>query len=552
MIKILIADDIPTNRILLSQTLKAVGDFEIVEAVDGEEAISVFIKEQPDLILMDIMMPGIDGREATTKIKSIMGDDHVPIIFLTALSSEDSLATALESGGDDFISKPFAIDILISKINAHLRIRELTKQLNEKNTSLTNLNQHLENEQILIEHFFEGAIKQSFLDEKIIKYHMSSLAAFNGDLLLVERGSKGSFYVVMGDFTGHGLTAAMGTLPVAMTFFSMVEKNYSVGEIAREINHQLYKLMPNSMFFAANILEVNVYDGVLSVWAGGMPENYVFNKDNSLKQTIHSQHMPLGILDDDEFDSLTQVFNIIAEDKIYLYSDGITEAKNSQDELFGDNRLKDVLLKSGAERFESLLTDLNAFTGKGKQKDDITLVELNCQTIPELTNTKDKNIEESLDWNISISIHERDMKSPNPISKLFDILSSLPFITQYKDVLHVLIFEIYNNALEHSILNLQSIDKTDSEKFSEYYESRNKKINELEQATIDFNFNFIVKNDTRFLEISVKDSGSGYQTNATSASDDLLHGRGLDIIRSFCEETAFSDDGKILTLLYRL
>ena len=386
MKKILIADDIPTNRKLLRQTLSVLGDYEIVEAIDGRNAIAVYNKEKPDLILMDIMMPDLDGKEAAFIIKNNMGDDYVPIIFLTALSSEASLSEALESGGDDFISKPFNIDVLASKINAHLRIRELTTQLNIKNDLLVDLNRSLTNEQHLIEHFFDQAIEKSFLDEKFIKYHMSSLSVFNGDLLLVARGDEDSFYVVMGDFTGHGLTAAMGTLPVAMTFFSMAEKCLSVGEIARELNHHLYKLMPHSMFFSSNILKINARDEILSIWAGGMPENYVFSYDGTLKMTIDSQHMPLGILNDDEFDSLTKVFNLDKEDKIYLYSDGVIETKNADGEYFGEERLKDILLNSGDNRFNEVLTKLNNFSKESNQNDDITLVELNFLKVPGKTN----------------------------------------------------------------------------------------------------------------------------------------------------------------------
>ena len=92
----------------------------------------------------------------------------------------------------------------------------------------------------------------------------------------------------------------------------------------------------------------------------------------------------------------------------------------------------------------------------------------------------------------------------------------------------------------------------DSEKFSEYYSIRDEKIKELDKATINFNFNFTITNDAQFLEISVKDSGIGFQKNDILASDEQLHGRGLDIIRSFCEEISFSEDGKTFTALYRI
>ena len=553
MKKILVVDDISTNRIILRQTLASLGDYDVVEAVDGRNAIEQFEKEKPDLILMDIMMPDMDGCQASSAIKEIMGDNYTPIIFVTALNSDDSLVTALSSGGDDYITKPFNINVLESKVIAHLRIRELTLQINKKNELLSSFNQQLITEQELVEHFFEKAIQQSFLDEKIIRYHMSSMSAFNGDLLLSERAPNGGIYIITGDFSGHGLSAAMGTLPVALIFFKMVANGFSVGDIAREINLQLSKLLPLGMFFSASILELNRCGNIMSVWMGGMPKNYWFSKSGELKGVINSKHMPLGILHDDEFDSSSQSFDIENEDKIYLYSDGVVEAKDTNGELFGEDRLKDILVNGGDNRFDEVLKNLNDFTSEQNQNDDVTFVEFSCCEVPALE-IKEQNMstDKALTWDFSVSLSIADMRTSNPVSKLSELLGSMPYISRHKGVLHVLLTEIYSNSLEHSILNLESMVKKDEDQFDGYYKKRDEALLKLKDGFINFDFKFFHDDDSHYLDIHVRDSGCGFQKNDLKSTDEQLHGRGLEIIRNFSENMSFSDDGKTFHLLYKV
>jgi len=543
MYKILVVDDVIANRKLLRQMLSVVMDCEIYDAIDGKEAIDVFKQKNPDLILMDINMPIMDGYESAAQIKTLTGDDYVPIIFVTALS-ETTLSNALASGGDDFISKPFDVEVLKSKINAHLRIRQLNILLNDKN-------RHLMHEQELIEYFFEAALKKSFIDDSFIKFNMTPMSTFNGDLLLVERGLNGGIYVVMGDFTGHGLSAAMGTIPVAMIFFKMVSKGAAVSDIAREINNQLHKLMPTGMFFSASIIELNSNADVMTLWMGGMPDIYFIGSCGELKNIVNSQHMPLGILSDKSFDEETRVFNVDIKDKVYLYSDGVIESNNSTGEMFGNDRLKDVLVTHADDRFNQVLNELKRFTGISHQSDDITLVELTCNKIPAIENAENVYLNDFLlPWKLSVLLNANDMREHDPVSKVSDMLGSFPALARHKGVLNMLLTEMYTNSLDHSILELKSIIKTADDEFDSYYKNREKKLNLLDNASIEFCFVF--DHVKRCLKIIIKDSGIGYINKKSTHNDDMLYGRGLNIIAGFSENISFSDDGKELEVIYCL
>ena len=190
--KILVVDDQAANRGLLSFLLEEDGH-EVVEAACGREGVNSFIAEIPDLVLMDVMMPGMDGYEAAAEIKSLTGN-YVPIIFLTALSDDVSLSKCIESGGDDFLTKPVNETLLNAKIKAHERIRELNIELSKKNQELERYQKLLKQEHELAEYVFESAISWQ-LPTPTVKRFLSPMGGFSGDLILSAPTCRNSLFV---------------------------------------------------------------------------------------------------------------------------------------------------------------------------------------------------------------------------------------------------------------------------------------------------------------------------------------------------------------------
>ena len=126
--KVLIVEDDPDSREYLRLILSELGH-EVIEAESGEQAIVQYLQNAPDIILMDIIMPGMNGYEATREIKELASDYFVPVIFLTSITDERMLARCIESGGDDFVNKPFSRVVINSKITAMQRIKALNQKL---------------------------------------------------------------------------------------------------------------------------------------------------------------------------------------------------------------------------------------------------------------------------------------------------------------------------------------------------------------------------------------------------------------------------------------
>ena len=124
---ILIADDLKTNRMLAKKTLSSEG-YKIIEATNGIEAVEKARKYQPDLILIDGMMPKMTGFEAISLIKEFDELKEIPILMFTSLDNKKDKIKAFEAGANDYILKPFMIEELIRKINHHLEVKQLKKE----------------------------------------------------------------------------------------------------------------------------------------------------------------------------------------------------------------------------------------------------------------------------------------------------------------------------------------------------------------------------------------------------------------------------------------
>ncbi len=131
MSKVLIVDDDSVNRMILEGMLVNQG-YEVIQAENGQQAVDMYSSDQPEMVLMDIMMPVMNGYDATRTIKDLAGEKFVPIIVLTAMTDEDELVKCVHSGADDFLTKPFSHVVLTAKIKALTRMQDLYHTISEQ------------------------------------------------------------------------------------------------------------------------------------------------------------------------------------------------------------------------------------------------------------------------------------------------------------------------------------------------------------------------------------------------------------------------------------
>lgn len=130
--KILIVDDEPRNRQMLNNMCVNLG-FKTIEASNGEEAVDIACSSNPDLIIMDVIMPKMNGFDSTEKIKSNSRTKHIPVIIITALGSRDDLLTGISKGADDFLTKPYDFEELSMRLKNNLKLKKYHDLLKESN-----------------------------------------------------------------------------------------------------------------------------------------------------------------------------------------------------------------------------------------------------------------------------------------------------------------------------------------------------------------------------------------------------------------------------------
>ncbi|AUH50042.1 hypothetical protein CXB49_04010 [Chromobacterium sp. ATCC 53434] len=371
---ILLVEDSATNRYFIEQFVMELG-YRCVSAKNGREAVEYCRDTTPDLILMDVIMPEMDGLQATAELRRMFGEHWVPIIFLTSLNELESVVEGLKAGGDDYLAKPVSFDLLSAKIQVFLRIAEMQNQINQDAIRLEKYYRENEMEQQLALELMERLIHQRASMPAHIWQYLNPAANFNGDLIIVSQPPSGGEHIMLADCTGHGLTAAISALPAIDCFYEMTHAGCAMTEIARGVNQKLHRLLPGGRFVAASLIEIAPAGDEIRIWNGGVPCVLLFDERGDLVARCPSHHPPLGILPQEAFDDAVQVLPWRAGQALVVSSDGITEAKDGGGAMFGLPGVEAAVRAGWPDRIgDAVLEAVKAHMLGGAASDDVSLL----------------------------------------------------------------------------------------------------------------------------------------------------------------------------------
>lgn len=381
--KILIVDDEPFNVDYLEQELEE-ADYDTIRAGNGQEALAKVESEAPDLVLLDIMMPVMDGFEVLRRLKANPATRDIPVIVISASNSLESVVRGIKLGADDYLPKPFEPVLLHARLGSGLekkRLRDLERLYL----------QALEDEMNIARE-----IQQGFLPSELPQVGGWELAAYfkaarevAGDFYDAFLLADGSLVTVLGDVCGKGVGAAL-----FMTLFrSLIRATFTTDDLepgrqGQECSSEerlRHVVAFTNRYVAETHGEANMFatvfigvfeprDGKL-VYVNCGHESPIWSVDGKEVLTLRPSGPAIGIIPDARF-SIKQVSMGIG-DLLLAFTDGIPDAQNTQNEFFGKQRLLSLMnagCREPGEVVKHIESDLQHFVGDAPQFDDITFV----------------------------------------------------------------------------------------------------------------------------------------------------------------------------------
>jgi len=370
---LIVDPDINTHSVAKSLSL---GGHSVLDAYNGKEGLSLYHHHSPDIVLLVADLPILDGFELANQIKDA-GGERVPVVFLLDNHDEHAMTRCLANGGDDILTKPLVPFSLKAKINALIRMRDNHYTTKQK---LQRISEQLS----LIQMEYEAAerVLTKITDHGDnlpgnIRYLRSPKYISSGDVLLVAQPDANRQYILLGDFTGHGLAAAIGTVPVCEIFYAMASKGIALGAILREINKRVHERLPADQFLSATAVEVNIRTDRFRIWNAGLPHSLVY-RHHQMVQKHASKNVPLGILADQDFKVRMHSYPFGAQERIYLHTDGITENRDRRETELGMRKIVEILNQctDSDQILPRLSKEIFQFGTGQLQHDDLSLVEI--------------------------------------------------------------------------------------------------------------------------------------------------------------------------------
>jgi sigma-B regulation protein RsbU (phosphoserine phosphatase) len=367
--RILIVDDAEANVDVLVSTLG--DDYKLAVALDGEGALRSVEKSCPDLVLLDIMMPGIDGYEVCRRLRASEATRELPIMFLSSLEDAKDKARGFELGANDYVTKPFEPLEVQARVRSLLKAKSYADAVRE--AAARDLRIAREIQMGILPADIPSRLRGTGLD---VHAALEPAREVGGDLYDVVRLADGRVMVAIGDVSGKGIPAALFMAVTTTVLRSMARLGAQPDEILRRVNDELLEQNPRGMFVTLQCLLIDTARGEVTCASAGHHAAALVPSSGAPRLVFEKSGRVAGLLPGGSMELETMA--LAPGETLVLFTDGVSEAFDVAEELFGEERLLACLAEQpGGTAKDTTLRVVDAVkrhAAGAKQSDDITVV----------------------------------------------------------------------------------------------------------------------------------------------------------------------------------
>jgi len=369
--RVLLVDDAKANLDILVEGLKS--DHKLSLALNGETALQIAAKMLPDLVLLDIVMPGLDGYEVCRQLRARPETAEVPIMFLSSLEEVQNKTRGFEAGANDYLTKPFDMLEVKARVRSLLKAKAYSDAVKEQIASELRVAREIQ--MGMLPHDFAPFEKAYGVSFGAV---LEPAREVGGDLYGVCAAGPERLVVFLGDVSGKGLPASMFMVRAISLARLLSREVVEPERILARLNDELAADNPSGMFVTFLCAVFEPKTGRLALANGGHCRPVLIRAGESPAWAVKNLGTALGFEPGLEFERTE--LTLKPGDTLILYSDGVSEAFNPQAELYGDARL---LADAGALAGESpsaitagLLQKVRTHANGAPQSDDIAIMTL--------------------------------------------------------------------------------------------------------------------------------------------------------------------------------
>ena len=369
--RILVVDDVRANVLLLTRVLQ--GEYQVSVAFDGESALSSIAESPPDLVLLDIVMPGLDGYEVLRRLRADPVTHELPVMFLSSLEDVGNKARGFELGANDYLSKPFEILEVKARVRSLLRARAWSEAVREAMDRDLAIARSIQ--MGILPRDLSPVTRETGLD---VAARLEPAQQVGGDLYLALRTAPDEVFVAVGDVSGKGIPASIFMAVTVTLLRTLARQGLSPQEVLARVNDELVEQNAGDLFVTLVCARIALSSGRVEVASAGHPPPLLVAPGAPPLQPYTTSGLVAGFRAGEAYES--DAGTLAPGEMLVFFSDGIPEAWSASGVAFGQERLVDLLATRAGhgarETVDTVIDAVHEHAAGTSQSDDITVLAL--------------------------------------------------------------------------------------------------------------------------------------------------------------------------------